>query len=306
MATTGSTGLNNFLADTYVKETTLPAWYDAAQQGIASGATQALAAAPAFQSTVGQQAVNTLQGANNPFNQAQGYLGQIASGAANPWITGANGQVTPNTSTAMGGLFQAQNQQLNQLLPNATAPVQGSNIASGNFGSLRGETAVDKAKADAFSTLAAQQMQSALQNQSTGATAGANLGNVAQQNLGTQLTAGNTQMNAPFQNLGSYANLINDMSVPGLVKQQNQMSPFSQIAGVSTAGNSILNSLGLGNSLTDVGKGLGSWLTNLQTNANFGSNGLSDGMTNGTVDNSTGTGNIVTPGNAVSNISTND
>jgi hypothetical protein len=263
MATTGSTGLNNFLSDTYVKETTLPAWYDAAQQGIASGAAQALAAAPAFQNTVGQQAINTLQGPNNPFNQAQGYLGQIASGAANPWITDASGNVTPNTNTAMGGLFQAQRQQLNQLLPNAMAPVQGANVASGNFGSLRGETALNKAKADAFSTLAAQQMNSALQNQTAGVQAGTGLGNVAQQGLGTQLTAGNTQMNAPFQNLGSYANLINDMSVPGLVKQQNQLSPFSQLGAASTAGNSILNTLGLGNSLADVGKGLGSWLSNL-------------------------------------------
>lgn len=270
MATTGSTGLNNFLTDTYVKETTLPEWYDAAQQGIVTGAGQALAAAPAFQNTVGQQAVNTLQGPNNPFNQAQGYLGQIASGAANPWITGANGQVTPNTATAMGGLFQAQNQQLNQLLPNVTAPVQGSNIASGNFGSLRGETALNKAKADAFSTLAAQQMQSALQNQTTGVQAGTGLGNVAQQGLGTQLTAGNTQMNAPFQNLGSYANLINDISVPGLVKQQNQLSPLSQIGAVSNVpkvAGGLIEQLGLGGALTNVGKNLTDWISGLNSPA---------------------------------------
>jgi len=141
--TTGSTGLNNFLADTYVKETTLPSWYDAAQQGIVTGAGQALGAAPSFQNTVGQQAINTLQNPNNSFNQAQGFLGQIGAGAANPWITGANGQVTHNTNTAMGGLFQAQNQQLNQLMPNVTAPVEGGNFASGNFGSLRGQTAVE-------------------------------------------------------------------------------------------------------------------------------------------------------------------
>lgn len=263
MATTGSTGLNNFLADTYVKETTLPDWYTAAQQGIASGAAKALAAAPAFQSTVGQQAINQLQNPNNVFNQAQGALGQIATGAANPWIVNATGEVTPNTNTAMGGLYAAQRQQLNQLLPNAMAPVQGANIGTGNFGSLRGQTAVDKAKADAFATLAAQQMQSALQNQSTGVQAGTGLGNVGQQQLSTELTAGNTQMNAPFQNLGNYANLINDLSVPGTVKQQNQMSPFSQIGAVSTGANSILNTLGLGNSLTDVGKSLGSWLSNL-------------------------------------------
>lgn len=283
MATTGSTGLNNFLTDTYVKETTLPAWYDAAQQGIVTGAGQALSAAPAFQNTVGQQAINSLQQPNNAFNQAQGYLGQIASGAANPWITDAAGNVTPNTNTAMGGLFQAQNQQLNQLLPNAMAPVQGANVASGNFGSLRGETAMDKAKADAFATLAAQQMQSALQNQTTGVQAGTGLGNVAQQGLSTQLTAGNTQMNAPFQNLGSYANLINDLSVPGLVKQQNQLSPLSQIGAVSNVpkvAGGLLDSLGIGNALTNVGSGLSSWFSNLNNPpifSDYASNNLDSG-----------------------------
>jgi len=266
VGTTGSSGLNNFLTDTYVKQTTLPDWYDAAQQGIVTGAGQALGAAPAFQNTVGQQAINTLQNPNNSFNQAQGALGQIAQGAANPWITDANGQVTPNTNTALGGLFQAQNQQLNQLMPNVTAPVEGGNIGSGNFGSLRGETAIDKARADAFSNLSAQQMQSALQNQSTGTQAATGLGNVANQAIGTQLTAGNTQMNAPFQNLGSYANLINDISVPGEVKQQNQMSPFSQIGALGAAGNTLLNTLGLGGALTNVGANLGKWFTNASAN----------------------------------------
>jgi len=261
VGTTGSSGLNNFLTDTYVKQTTLPDWYDAAQQGIVQGAGQALGAAPAFQNTVGQQAVNQLQNPNNSFNQAQSSLGQIAAGAANPWLVGANGQVTPNTNTAMGGLFAAQRDQLNQLLPNAMAPVEGANIGSGNFGSLRGQTAVDKARGDALSTLAAQQMTAALQNQQTGVNAGTGLSNVANQQLGSELTVGNTQMNAPFQNLGSYANLINDVSVPGTVKQQNQMSPLSQIGAIAGAGNTLLNTLGLGGALTNVGKNLSDWFS---------------------------------------------
>ena len=269
MATTGSTGLNNFLTDTYVKETTLPSWYTDAQKGIITGAHQALADAPTFQNTVGQQAINTLQNPSNSFNQAQGALGQIAQGAANPWITGADGQVTPNTNTAMGGLFQAQNQQLNQLLPNAMAPVQGANIGSGNFGSLRGQTAVDKARADAFATLSAQQMQSALQNQTTGVQAGTGLGNVLNQQLGTEMTAGNTQMNAPFQNLGSYANLVNDVSVPGLVAQQNQMSPFSQIGAMANLGTGVLSSLGLMGPLTAAAQKVGSYFTDTPTNSDM-------------------------------------
>lgn len=290
MATTGSTGLNNFLADTYVKETTLPAWYDQAQQGIVAGAAKALGEAPSFQTTVGQQAINRLQNPNNAFNQAQGSLGQIASGAANPWLVDNAGNVTPNTNTAMGGLYAAQRQQLDQLLPNAVAPVQGGNIGTGNFGSLRGQTAVDKAKADAFATLAAQQMQSALQNQSTGVQAGTGLGNVGQQQLSTELTAGNTQMNAPFQNLGNYANLINDLSVPGLVKQQNQMSPLSQIGAISTGANNLWNALGLGNSLTGLGSSLSQWLSNQQMSAV--NNGLVDpaggATSSGTLDGQTG------------------
>lgn len=278
VGTTGSSGLNNFLTDTYVKQTTLPDWYDAAQQGIVQGAGQALGAAPAFQNTVGQQAINQLQNPNNGFNQAQGSLSQIAAGAANPWLVGADGQVTPNTATAMGGLYAAQNQQLNQLMPNATAPVQGANIGSGNFGSLRGQTAVDKARGDAFATLAAQQMQSALQNQQTGVNAGTGLGNVANQQLGSELTAGNTQMNAPFQNLGSYANLINDVSVPGTVKQQNQMSPLSQIGAIGAAGNTLLNTLGLGGALTNVGKNLSDWFSQASANNQMAN------VNNGTVD----------------------
>ena len=116
--TTGSSGLNNLLTDTQQVQTTLPSWYDQAQQNIVNRAGTALGAAPSFQNTVGQNAVNTLQGNNNPFTQGQTALNTIATGAANPWITSSTGQVTPNTATPLGGLFAAENQQLNQLLPN--------------------------------------------------------------------------------------------------------------------------------------------------------------------------------------------
>ena len=102
MATTGSSGLNNLLANTAVTQTTLPSWYDTAQQNIVNQAGTAQAAAPTFGQTTAQGAVNTLQGPNNPFQQAQSTLQQISSGAANPWLTDASGNVTPNTATPMG------------------------------------------------------------------------------------------------------------------------------------------------------------------------------------------------------------
>lgn len=262
MPTTGSSGLNNLMSNTAVTQTTLPSWYDTAQQNIVNQAGTAQAAAPSFGQTTAQGAVNTLQGTNNPFSQAQTTLNQISSGAANPWLTSASGQVTPNTNTALGGLFAAQNQQLNQVLPSVTAPAQANAIGSGNFGSLRGQTAVDKAKADAFANLTAQQMTAALQGQQTGAQAAANLGNVGAQGITAGLTTGTAQMNAPFQGATNYANLINAISAPTTASQQTQLSPLNMIGSIgsslaglagSAAGRNILNSLGLSNLFSGTG-----------------------------------------------------
>lgn len=228
-------GLNNFLSDTQQTTTTMPAWYDTAQQNIMSQGNAALGGAPTFGQTTAQGAVNTLQGGANPFTQAQGTLQQIGSGAANPWITDASGNVTPNTSTAMGGLFKAQQQELNQLMPEYTAPSEAAGIGSGGFGGLRAQTAVEKAKGDAFSKLAASQMQAALTNQQTGVSAGTALGNVGSQGINSAMNVGTAQMNAPFTNVSNYANLLGSMQVPTTTQSQVQYSPLSQIGAVTNA-----------------------------------------------------------------------
>lgn len=270
--TTGSSGLNNLLVDTNQVQTTLPSWMDTAQQNVINQAGSASAGAPAFSQTTAQNAVNNLQGPNNPFTQGQTSLNQIATGAANPWIVDpTTGAVTPNTNTAMGGLFQAENQQLNQILPTQTAGAEAGAIGSGNFGSLRGQTAVDTARANAMAQLQAQQMTAALQNQSTGATAASGLGTIGTAGNTANLTTGAAQMNAPYQNATNYANLINSVNAPATVSTQNQMSPLSMLGALSSVpaatsgllgslgitgssfgglGNSILNSLGLGNTST--------------------------------------------------------
>lgn len=226
-------GLNNIISNTAQQTTTLPSWFDTAQQNVVNQAGSALAAAPAPGSTVAQNAVNQLSGPTNAFTNAAGTLQNIASGAANPWITNpTTGQVTPDTSTAMGGLFQAQNQQLNQLLPNVTAPVEGANIASGQFGSLRGQTAVDKAKADAFAQLLTAQNQAALQNQATGVNAASGVGNVTQQEINNLLTTGQYQQAAPFTNVSNYGKVIGGIQAPTTVSNQTQLSPLNQIGGL--------------------------------------------------------------------------
>lgn len=278
-------GLNNFLSDTQQTTTTMPAWYDQAQQNIVSGGASAAAAAPTLGQTTAQGAINTLQGPNNPFAQAQGTLQQISSGAANPWITDpTTGAVTPNTNTAMGGLFQAENQQLNQLLPTTIAPAQANAIGSGNFGSLRGQTSVDKAKADAFSTLMAQQMQAALSNQQTGSTAAANLGNVGQQGINAGMNVGLEQMNAPFQTIGNQASLLGTLQAPTTVSSQKQLSPLGQIASVGnavtggTAGlNSLLSSLGIKGGLSGLFSGITSGTTSGTTPSTWTGAGVDGG-----------------------------
>jgi hypothetical protein len=247
--------LNNLISNTAQQTTTLPSWFDTAQQNVATQAGNAFNAAPTPQNTVGQQAVNALSGPTNAFTQAGGTLQSIASGAANPWLTSASGQVTPNTQTALGGLFQAQNQQLNQLLPNAMAPAEAGAIGSGNFGSLRGQTAVDKAKADAFANLNTQQFQAALQNQATGVNAASSAGNVGQQNINNLLTTGQYQQAAPFTNASNYGKVLGGLTAPTTVNNQTQLSPLNQVAGLvqalggasGTAG--ILGALGIKNGL---------------------------------------------------------
>jgi hypothetical protein len=231
-------GLNNLLSDTQQTTTTLPPWYDAAQQQVVGQGVSAFNQAPQMGQTVAQGAINQLQpGAANPFTQAQSSLQQISSGAANPWITDSSGQVAPNTNTAMGGLFAAQNQQLQQMMPNYTAPTQGANIASGNFGSLRGQTAYDKAMGDAMAELNTKQMQAALQNQQTGVQGAAQLGNVTQQGINAAMNVGKEQQNAPFTNVGNLASLLGTIQAPATVSSQKQLSPLGQIA---TLGNAVL------------------------------------------------------------------
>ena len=229
-------GLSNFITNTATQSTTMPTWYDTAQQNVVNQATQGAQNVPTLQNTVAGQGINQLSNPNtNPFTQAQGTLGQIASGAANPWITDTSGNVTPNTSTALGGLFQAQNQQLNQLMPQYTAGAEAAGIGSGQFGSLRGQTAVDKAKADAFANLNAAQMQAALQNQQTGVQAGSAMGNVGSQGITSMTNLGQAQQADPLLAASALGKIVGGINAPTTVTNATQLSPLNQIGSIASA-----------------------------------------------------------------------
>ena len=240
-------GLNDVITNTARQETTLPSWFDTAQQKVVTDAGTALTNAPTPETTVGQNAVTALSGPTNAFNTAAGTLQNIASGAANPWLTdSATGQVKPNTDTALGGLFQAQNQQLQQLMPNVTAGADAASAASGNFGSLRGLTAHNKAIGDAIAQQNAAQYQAALQNQATGVNAGIGAGNLTNQELDQYLKVGGYEQASPFTNISNYGKILGGIQAPTTVSNQTQLSPLNQIGGIVAAlgGGSNANLLG--------------------------------------------------------------
>ena len=259
-------GLSDFITNKALQTTSMPAWYDTAQQNVVSQAGTAAGAAPTLQNTVAGQAINNLSGPNNPFMQAQGMLGQIASGAVNPFLTDpTTGQVTPDTSTAMGGLFQAQNQQLQQLMPQYTSPITGANVGSGNFGSLRGQTAYNKAMGDAQAALFAQQMQAALQNQQTGVSAGQQLSNVGTQGTQAMTTLGQAQQSDPFVAAANYGKILGGIQSPITTANTTQLSPLNQINSVISGGAGIYDALNKG-----TGGGLTKFFGGLLDNLNVG------------------------------------
>lgn len=247
-------GLSDFITNTANQTTTMPTWYDQAQQNIVSQAGTAAQNMPTLQNTVAGQAISNLQGPNNPFMQAQGTLNQIATGAANPWMMSATGEVTPNTGTAMGGLFAAQNQQLQQMLPGITATPTAASIGAGQFGSLRGLTARDKAIGDAQANLFAQQMQAALQNQQTGVSAANALSGVGQQGTAAMTTLGQAQQSDPFTAAANYGKIVGGIKAPTTVANRTQLSPLNVIGSLATAGGTVLDTL-FGKSPTP-GKGI--------------------------------------------------
>jgi hypothetical protein len=285
-------GLSDLITNTAQQTTTLPAWFDTAQQNVVNTATNVLNQAPTPQNTVAQNAVNQLSGPTNAFSTASDTLQNIATGAANPFMTDpTTGQVSPNTSTALGGLFAAQNQQLNQMMPYVQAPVEGANIASGNFGGMRGQQAVNAAKANALANMNAAQYQAALQNQATGVNAAQGVGNVEQQEIKNLLDVGGYQQASPFTNVSNYGKILGGIQAPTTVENQTQLSPLNQVGSLlgllqgPTGSGGILGAAGIegglagllknaGGLASEVGYGIYDWLngSNTYTGPSYGTN----------------------------------
>lgn len=274
------TAFNTLISGNTSQVTTLPSWYDKAQQNIVDSAQAAAGIMPKLEDTVAGRAISNLSGTSNPFAQGQTLLNQIGTGAANPWIVSPTGNVTPNTATPLGGLFAAQNKQLQTAIPGITSPVDAASISGGQFGSLRNVTAADTAITNASANLAAQQMQAALNAQQQGINAATGLGNIGAQGTSTETTLGQAQRSAPLTSIADLAQILSTIKAPTTVTQ-NYTAP---LAGQIGAVENLANALGVSDlftKLTGITKTANDTLKNLGYTGYGGSN-----TSNATVDTS--------------------
>jgi len=240
-------GLSDITTTKSTVTTTLPSWYNTAQQSLTDQAVNAVV--PPVGQTAAQGVITNLAPGSqtNPFTTGRELLTQIGSGAANPWITTTSptGQpiVRGNPNTAMGGLFNAQTDFLNQIMPNISAGPDAANIGSGNFGSLRGLTAVNKARADALSDLFQKQNTLALQNQQTGVQAGTGLGTLGGQETQAGLNTGTFELEAPTKGLIGKANVVNAVKPGTTVETVGTPSVIAQLGAAGSMGNSLIDAL---------------------------------------------------------------
>jgi hypothetical protein len=250
--------------------TTLPTWFTTAQQNIATQAPQTYQAATAPGSTVASGLISDLNSQTaNPFTTAISGLQTAQTANANPFLaTGA-----PDTTTPLGGLFAAQNAKLDQILPDLTAQVGAGGIGTGNYGSLRGQTATNTARAGALTTLAEQQNKAYMDAMGQSIQAGQALGNVGSQYGTTALNTATQEMMGGLPTLAKYGDIINNMGPTtnkSVATETSKGAYANFLAGLGALG-------GGGQSLTEALKGKSSydWLNKLMGDSTlaFGSGG---------------------------------
>jgi hypothetical protein len=234
-------GLNELVTNKETTTSTMPAWYESAQQ---QATTSALgAASPNVQDTAAQTAIQAFAPGASPFAAGQTALQSIASGAANPWMVSDTGEVTPDVSTPMGGLFQAQQDYFKQIMPDIAAQQDASAISGGGFGSKMNLAGVARETGKAYSDLAQKQMQSALQNQQAGVAAGAGLGGLGNQMVQAALNTGTYQQNAPYASALNLANVLSKMPQEATREKSVELGGLNQIMGLLAATEGGLGSL---------------------------------------------------------------
>ena len=188
--------------------TTLPQWYTDAQKDAAATAKTALTGATPAADTANAQLAKTFGGADNPYTKSITGMTDIISGNANAFSPDG----TPNAASPLGALFAAQNAQFNQVLPGVTAAEGAAGIGSGAFGSLRGQTATNTARAGALSSLNAAQMKAMLDAQGQSIQAGNVAGDLGQQYAKTADDLTNWQQMGGLDIAKKYSDIMGNMA----------------------------------------------------------------------------------------------
>jgi hypothetical protein len=248
--------------------TTLPSWFTSAQQNIATQAPTTYGAVTDPSKTVAAGLVSNLNSQlANPFTTSITGLQASQTANASPWL--ASG--APDTSTPLGGLFAAQNAKLDTLLPQITANEGAQGIGTGNYRSLRGDTATQTARAGALASLNADQLKAALEAGSQSIQAGQALGNVGAQYGSTGVNVANQEMLGGLPALAKYSDIINAMG-PTTNKEVATVSKGSPYENLLKAFNAVGAAGSAYDKLTSGSTGL-SWLDNILKNPSFaGSN----------------------------------
>ncbi len=216
--------------------TTLPSWFTTAQQNIATQAPTTYGAVTDPSKTVAAGLISDLGSQTaNPFTTAISGLQASQTANANPFLeTGA-----PNTASPLGALFASQNAKLDQLLPGLTSQVGAGGIATGNMGSLRGQTAIEQARAGALTSMFEQQNKAAMDAMQQSIQAGQALGNVGSQYGTTALNTATQEMMGGLPALAKYSDIINAMgpTTNKTVGTVNQGSTYENLLkGLNAAG----------------------------------------------------------------------
>jgi hypothetical protein len=278
--------------------TTLPSWFTTAQESIATQAPTTYGAVTDPSKTVAAGLISDLGSQTaNPFTTAISGLQTAQTANANPFLaTGA-----PNTASPLGALFASQNAKLDQILPQLTSQVGAGGIASGNYGSLRGQTAVDTARAGALTTLAADQNKAAMDAMQQSIQAGQALGNVGAQYGTTAMNTANQEMMGGLPALAKYSDIINAMG-PTTNKTVDTIGKGSPYENMLKAFNAVGAAGSAFDKLTSGSTGL-SWLDNILKNPSYAGSETNYGGNNidpSAVDPTTGLpaygGNLSLPG----------
>jgi hypothetical protein len=201
----------------------------------------------------------------------------------------------------LGGLFASQNAKLDQILPQLTEQVGAGGIGTGNYGSLRGQTATNTARAGALTTLAEQQNKAYMDAMQQSIQAGQALGNVGAQYGTTSMNTANQEMMGGLPSLAKYSDIINAMG-PTTNKEVATVGKGSPYENLLKAFNAVGAAGSAYDKLTSGSTGL-SWLDNILKNpsfagseTNYGGNNLDPSTYNPTTGTQTYGGDISKPG----------